>query len=185
MSDLVCSLAGGSVGAAQGRPWAALSARPQRRLAILRRFRRIALVGVSANPLRPSHFVAVYLANRGYDIVPVNPRASTVLGRPCHPSLHAVPQPVDIVGIFRPPRFVPAIVEQAIQAGARVVWTQFGIVHEEAALRARDAGLEVVMDQCLKVEHARFFGGLSPLGLNGGVISSRSWAPEDGRHSLG
>ena len=184
MSSLVCSLAGGSVGAKEDRSWNALSAGPQQRLAILRRYRRVALVGVSANPLRPSHFVAVYLANRGYNIVPVNPRAKTVLGRPCFPSLSAIPQPVDVVDIFRPPRFVPAIVDEAIQIGAKVIWMQFDIVHEEAARRAREAGLEVVMDQCMKVEHARFFGGLSALGLNGGVVSSRSWAPKDGSHSL-
>lgn len=184
MSSLVCSLAGGSVGSTSDGSWKALSAGPQERLAILRRYRRVAMVGVSANPLRPSHFVAVYLANRGYDIVPVNPRAKTVLGRPSFPSLSAIPEPVDVVDIFRPPQFVPAIVEEAIETGAKVVWMQFDIVHEAAARRAREAGLEVVMDQCMKVEHARFFGGLSGLGLNGGVVSSRSWAPADGRHGL-
>lgn len=184
MSSLVCSLAGGSVGSTSDGSWKALSAGPQERLAILRRYRRVALVGVSANPLRPSHFVAVYLANRGYDIVPVNPRAKTVLGRPSFPSLSAIPEPVDVVDIFRPPQFVPAIVEEAIEIGAKVVWMQFDIVHEEAARRAREAGLEVVMDQCMKVEHARFFGGLSWLGLNGGVVSSRGWKVSDGQHSL-
>lgn len=184
MSSLVCSLAGGSVGSTSEGSWKALSAGPQERLAILRRYRRVALVGVSANPLRPSHFVAVYLANRGYDIVPVNPRAKTVLGRPCFPSLSAIPEPVEVVDIFRPPQFVPAIVEEAIETGAKVVWMQFDIVHEEAARRAREAGLEVVMDQCMKVEHARFFGGLSALGLNGGVVSARSWAPKEGSHGL-
>ena len=184
MSSLVCSLAGGSVGSTSDGSWKALSAGPQERLAILRRYRRVALVGVSANPLRPSHFVAVYLANRGYDIVPVNPRAKTVLGRPSFPSLSAIPEPVDVVDIFRPPQFVPAIVEEAIKIGAKVVWMQFDIVHEEAARRAREAGLEVVMDQCMKVEHARFFGGLSALGLNGGVVSARSWAPKEGSPGL-
>lgn len=139
------------------------------------------MVGVSANPLRPSHFVAVYLSNRGYDIIPVNPRGQSVVGRRCYSSLRSVPGPVEIVDVFRPPQYVPEIVEDAIAIGAQVVWMQFGIVHEQAASRARSMGLEVVMDQCMKVEHARFFGGLSGLGLNGGVLSARGWTPADGR----
>ena len=184
VSGLVCSLSRGTVGASDGRAWHALSAGPQERLSILRRFRRIAMVGLSANPMRPSHFAAIYLVNRGYDIIPVNPRAKRILGRPCAPSLGAIDGPVEVVDIFRPPRFVPSIVDEAIEVGAKVVWMQFGVVHEDAARKALNAGLEVVMDQCMKVEHARFFGGLSWLGLNGGVVSSRGWKVSDGQHSL-
>lgn len=143
------------------------------------------MVGLSANPLRPSHFAAVYLANRGYDVVPVNPRAERILDRRCYPDLTSIEGPVEVVDIFRPARFAPGIVEAAIAVGAKVVWMQFGVIHEDAARRALDAGLEVVIDQCMKVEHARFFGGLSALGLNGGVVSARSWRPGDGRAGLG
>ncbi len=142
------------------------------------------MVGLSANPMRPSHFAAIYLANRGYDIIPVNPRAKRILGRPCFPNLRAIDRPVEVVDIFRPARFVPSIVEEAIEVGAKVVWMQFGVIHEEAARMVLSAGLEVVMDQCMKVEHARFFGGLSALGLNGGVVSARGWSASDGQHGL-
>lgn len=143
------------------------------------------MVGLSANPIRPSHFAAIYLANRGYDIAPVNPRADAILGRRCFPSVKAVKGRIEVVDIFRPARFVPALVEEAIAVGAKVVWMQFGVIHEPAARRALEAGLQVVMDKCMKVEHARFFGGLTTLGLNGGVVSSRSWQVSDGRHDLG
>jgi len=103
----------------------------------------------------------------------VNPREREILGRQCYASLAEVPKPVEIVDIFREPSAVPAIVEEAIAAGAKVIWMQLGVIHEEAAERALEAGLEVVMDRCVKIEHARFFGGLSTLGLNAGVISSR------------
>ncbi len=181
MSGLVCNIGSGVVGAASGRARERLSAGPQARLSILRQHRSVAMVGVSANPLRPSHFVAVYLANRGYDVIPVNPGATSILGRRCFPSLESVPRPVEIVDVFRPAQHVPAIVEDAIKVAARVVWMQFGIVHEQAARRALGAGLQVVMDQCMKVEHARFFGGLTGLGLNGGVVSARGWNPRAGR----
>lgn len=143
------------------------------RLRILERYRRVAMVGLSANPFRPSHFVAIYLIAAGYDVVPVNPRETEILGRPCHPSLRAVPGGAEVVDIFREPAAVPEIVEDAIAIGAKVVWMQLGIIHEAAAERARSAGLEVVMDRCMKIEHARFFGGLNTVGLNTAVISSR------------
>ncbi len=142
------------------------------------------MVGLSANPMRPSHFVAIYLANRGYDILPVNPREQSILGRRCYPSLQAIEGPVEVVDVFRAPRHVPAIVEQSVAAGAKAVWMQFGIVHEEAARQAIAAGMEVVMDKCMKVEHARFFGGLTALGLHSGVVSSDSWSVSDGKHGL-
>ena len=143
------------------------------RLRILERYRRIAMVGLSSNPFRPSHFAAIYLLAEGYDIVGVNPKEQQVLGRPCYPSLRDVPGPVEVGDIFRERSAVPALVEDAIAIGAKVIWLQLGVIHEEAAERARQAGLEVVMDRCMKIEHARFFGGLSTLGLNTGVISSR------------
>ncbi len=145
----------------------------QQRLRILNAYKRIAMVGLSSNPFRPSHFAAIYMLAKGYDVVGVNPREKQVLGRPCFPSLRDAPRPIEIVDIFREPSATPAIVEEAIAVGAKVVWMQLGIVHEAAAERARKAGLEVVMDRCVKIEHARFFGGLSTIGLNTGLISSR------------
>jgi predicted CoA-binding protein len=109
----------------------------------------------------------------GYRIFPVNPREKEILGRRCYASLAEVPQPLEIVDIFRESSAVPSIVEEAIAAGAKVVWMQLGVIHEQAAARALEAGLEVVMDRCVKIEHARFFGGLSTLGLNAGVLSAR------------
>jgi predicted CoA-binding protein len=129
------------------------------------------MVGLSSNPFRPSHFAALYLMAEGYDVTPVNPRESEVLGRRSYASLSAVPGGVEVVDIFRESAAVPAIVEEAIAIGAKVVWMQLGVIHEAAAERARAAGLEVVMDRCMKIEHARFFGGLSTIGLNTGVIS--------------
>jgi uncharacterized protein len=143
------------------------------RLRILEQYRRIAMVGLSANPFRPSHFAAIYLIAEGYDVIPVNPREKEILGRACYASLREIPGPVEVVDIFREPSAVPPIVEEAIAIGAHVIWLQLGVIHEEAAERARQAGLEVVMDRCMKIEHARFFGGLSTLGMNTGVISSR------------
>jgi predicted CoA-binding protein len=143
------------------------------RIRILERYKRIAMVGLSSNPFRPSHFAAIYLRSEGYDVIPVNPREQEVLNLRSYPTLLEIPGLVDIVDIFREPAAVPGIVEEAIAIGAKVVWMQLGVIHEEAAQRARDAGLEVVMDRCVKIEHARFFGGLSTLGLNTGVISSQ------------
>ncbi len=143
------------------------------RMRILERYRRIAMVGLSSNPFRPSHFAAIYLLSEGYDVIPVNPRETEVLGRKSYSSVLDVPPPVEVVDIFREPAAVPAIVEEAIAAGAKVVWMQLGVIHEEAARRAREAGLEVVMDRCMKIEHARFFGGLTTIGMNTSVISAR------------
>ena len=143
------------------------------RLRILERYRRVAMVGLSSNPFRPSHYAAIYLIAEGYDVVPVNPREDEVLGRRCYPTVTAVPGPVEIVDIFREPAAVAEIVEEAIAVGAKVVWMQLGVIHEEAAERARKAGLEVVMDRCMKIEHARFFGGLNTIGLNTAVVTSK------------
>ena len=143
------------------------------RLRILERYKRIAMVGLSANPFRPSHFAAIYLLSEGYDVIPVNPNEKQILGRTCYATLRDIPGPVEVVDIFRAPSAVPAIVEDAIAIGAKVIWMQLGVIHEAAAERARQAGLEVVMDRCMKIEHARFFGGLSTIGLNTGVISAQ------------
>jgi predicted CoA-binding protein len=144
----------------------------QDRIRILETYKRIAMVGLSSNPFRPSHFAAIYMISEGYDVTPVNPRESEILGRRSYPSLLDVPGPIEIVDIFREPDAVPAIVEEAIARNAKVIWMQLGVIHEQAAAKAREAGLEVVMDRCVKIEHARFFGGLSTIGLNTGVISA-------------
>jgi predicted CoA-binding protein len=143
------------------------------RLRILERYSRIGMVGLSSNPFRPSHFAAIYLISEGYEVIPVNPRESFVLGRQSYPSLSAIPGGVEVVDIFREPAAVPAIVDEAIAIGAKVIWMQLGVIHEEAAERALQAGLEVVMDRCMKIEHARFFGGLNTIGMNTAVLTSR------------
>jgi predicted CoA-binding protein len=145
----------------------------QQHLRILKQYKRIAMVGLSANPYRPSNFAARYMRAAGYRLFPVNPREKQILGLPCYAALAEVPAPLEIVDIFREPAAVPGIVEEAIAAGAKVIWMQLGVIHEQAAARAIEAGLEVIMDRCVKIEHARFFGGLSTLGLNAGVLSSR------------
>ncbi len=144
-------------------------------LSILRRYRRIAMVGLSANPNRPSYFAATYLKDYHYEIFPVNPSyaGQEVLGRTVYASLEEVPPPLEVVDIFRKPEDVPAIVEQAIGLGAKVVWMQLGVINLEARQRALDAGLEVVMDRCMKIEHARFHGGLNFAGIRTGVITAR------------
>jgi uncharacterized protein len=113
----------------------------------------IAVVGLSDNPVRPSHSVAAYLQQQGYRIIPVNPNISATLGEKAYASVRDIPGPVDMVQIFRRPEAVPAIVEDAIAKGARVVWMQVGVINKEAAARARSAGLTVVMDTCMRVTH--------------------------------
>jgi predicted CoA-binding protein len=127
---------------------------------LLKTSRTIAVVGLSNKRFRPSHGVAEYMQRNGYRIIPVNPFEQAVLGEKCYPDLESVPERVDIVDIFRRAEFVPAIVEAAIRIGARAVWMQEGVVHEDAAERAATAGLVVVMDRCLLKEHRRIaFGG--------------------------
>ena len=140
---------------------------------ILGESRRVAVVGLSPKWYRPSFFAAKYLIDHGYDVVPVNPGHDEVLGRRSYPGLHDIPGPVDVVDIFRKPADVPPIVDDAIAIGARIVWMQIGVIHEAAAEKARAAGLEVVMDRCMKIEYARLFGGLNLVGVNTGVISAR------------
>ncbi len=115
----------------------------------------MAVVGLSPDPKKPSYRIARYLAEQGYNIIPVNPNAREILGRKSHPDLSSIPEKVDVVEIFRRPEYVMPIVEEAIKIGARAVWMQEGIVNEEAAVRARDAGLLVVMDKCMFKEHRR------------------------------
>lgn len=143
------------------------------RLSILNKYKNIAMVGLSNNPYRPSHFAAIYMLAEGYNIIPVNPACQEILGRKCYASLADIPEQVDIVDVFRKPSDVPPIADEAIAIGAKVLWLQLGVINDEAASKAHAAGLEVVMDRCVKIEHARFFGGLNLIGLNTGVITSR------------
>ncbi len=122
---------------------------------ILKRAKNIAVVGLSDKPGRDSHRVAAYLKTRGYKIFPVNPTIEETLGERSYPRLEDIPEPIDVVDIFRAPEHVPPIVESAIAIGAKVVWMQLGVVNEEAAERARGAGLTVVMDRCMMQEHKR------------------------------
>ena len=140
---------------------------------ILHDYRRVAMVGLSADWYRPSNFAAKYLLDRDFEVIPVNPKYDEILGQKCYPDLASIPTPVDIVDLFQRPDRIPPFVDQAIEIGAKVVWMQLGIVNEEAAQKARDAGLEVVMDRCMKIEYARLYGGLNWLGVNTGVISAQ------------
>lgn len=125
---------------------------------ILQRAKTIAVVGLSANPLRPSHGVAAYLQAQGYHIIPVNPQIEAALGEKAYPSLLDVPEKVDIVNIFRRPEFVEEVVDQAIRLGVPTVWMQEEVIHEKAAQKARHAGIFVVMDRCILLEHRTRFG---------------------------
>jgi predicted CoA-binding protein len=131
----------------------ALSAGPQEIAAILKNYRVVAVVGLSSDPARPSFQVAQYLQKHGYRIVPVNPACAEVLGEKCYARLQDIPYPVEIVDIFRKVEAIPEIVAEAIQVGAKVIWMQLGLAEPTSARQAREAGLEVVMDRCLKVEH--------------------------------
>jgi hypothetical protein len=139
--------------------------------------RTVALVGVSANPIRSSNFVASYLVRTDFVTYPVNPMYDEVLGLKAYPSLRDLPEPPDIVDVFRKHSEIPGVVEEAIEVGAKVVWFQLGLRHDEAARMAVDAGLKVVQDRCLKIEHARFAGGLHLGGFDTGVITSRRRRP--------
>ncbi len=135
--------------------------------------RTVAVVGLSGNPLRPSHFVGFYLQRHGYTIVPVNPREPEVLGATSYPSLLDVPVPVDVVCVFRAPEAVPEIAREAVAVGAQALWCQYGVVSLEGATIARNGGLAVVVDRCMKVEHARYLGRMHWLGFNTGRVTSR------------
>ena len=140
---------------------------------ILARSRTLAVVGLSAQWYRPSYFAAKYMQDHGYRIIPVNPHYDDVLGQRCYASLRDIPEPVDLVDCFRKADEIPAIADDAIAIGAKVLWMQLGIENAQAAKRASDAGLDVVMNRCVKIEHARILGGLNFAGVNTGVISAR------------
>jgi predicted CoA-binding protein len=140
---------------------------------ILRECRTIAVVGLSAEWHRPSYFAAKYMQQHGYRIIPVNPRYAEVLGVRCYSSLDAIGERVDMVDVFRRTEDVLPIAQQAVAIGARCLWQQIGVVNREAAELARAAGLDTVMDRCVKIEHARLFGGLHWAGVNTRVISAK------------
>lgn len=140
---------------------------------ILARARTIAVVGLSADWFRPSYFAAKYMLEHGYRVIPVNPKYSEILGEKCYPSLEAVDQPIDIVDVFRRAQDLPPIANVAVKVGARVLWQQLGVASADADRIAREAGLASVFDRCVKIEHARIFGGLNWVGVNTGIISAR------------
>jgi len=140
---------------------------------VLREYKTVAMVGLSSNWSRPSNFVAKYLLDRGFTIIPVNPKNDEILGQKCYPDLESIPFPIDIVDLFQRSDRVEPFVDSAILIGAKLVWMQLGVENETAAQKARNAGLEVVMNLCPKIEYARLFGGLNSAGVNTGVISSK------------
>jgi uncharacterized protein len=132
----------------------------------------IAIVGLSSNELRASYFVGYYLKRHGYRVIPVNPRETRILGETCYPSLLDVPEPVDIVNVFRAPDALPQIAREAVTIHAGTLWCQFGVINEEGARIAEDGGVTVIMDRCLKIEHARYVGRMHWLGFNTSRITS-------------
>jgi predicted CoA-binding protein len=140
---------------------------------ILYNSKTIAMVGLSTERQKASYFVATYLRSAGYRVIPVNPRAETILGERCYPNLTSIPGHIDLVDIFRPAAACLPIVEEAIACHAAAVWLQLKIVNEEAAERARKAGLLTVMDLCVKMEHGRYSGGLHEAGMNTGIVSAK------------
>ena len=140
---------------------------------ILRKHKTLAVVGLSAQWHRPSYFAAKYMQEHGYRVIPVNPGYDTILGERCYKSLRDIPEKVDIVDCFRKSGEIPAIADDAIAIGARVLWMQLGVHNAQARARAEAAGLEVVENRCVKIEHGRFFGGLGWVGVNTKVISAK------------
>ncbi|MDC0038848.1 CoA-binding protein [Gammaproteobacteria bacterium] len=140
---------------------------------ILTENKTIAVVGLSANWWRPSFFAAKYMQDHGYRIIPVNPNYDEILGEKCYDRVEEIPDQVDVVDIFQRPEVTPALAQSAVAIGARVLWMQIGVVNDESARIAELGGLEVVMNRCVKIEHARLLGGLNLIGVNTGVISSR------------
>ncbi len=140
---------------------------------ILLATRTVAVVGLSAQWHRPSYFAAKYMQEHGYRVIPVNPMYDEILGEKCFKSLREIPVPVDVVDCFRKSAEIPALAEEAIAIGAKVLWMQLGVENEAARARAEAAGLEVVENRCVKIEHGRFFGGLGWAGVNTKVISAK------------
>ena len=158
------------------RTWTGPSARERK--AVLDRTRTVAVVGASDNPARASFFVATYLlSTTPYEVWFVNPRVREILGRPVYPSLDALPGRPDLVDVFRRPADLPGVLDETLAVGTDTFWLQLGLWDEDVARKAEDAGLTVVMDRCLKIEHARFHGGLHLAGFDTGVISSRRRTP--------
>jgi predicted CoA-binding protein len=150
---------------------------------LLLRHRRISMVGLSANPSRPSYRVAVHMLAYGYDVVPVNPTVSEVLGQRAYPSLADVPGPPGIVDVFRRPEELEGVVREALAAGADAIWLQLGLASPAAHALADEAGVAYVEDRCIKMEHCRWFGGLNWVGLSTGVISARREEVQRARRS--
>ena len=148
---------------------------------ILKENHVIAVVGLSADWYRPSYFAAKYMQEHGYRVIPVNPKYETILGEKCYRSLREIPERVDIVDVFRKTQDVMPVAEDAIAIGAKVLWQQLGVHNAAAAAKARAAGLEAVVDRCVKIEHARILGGLNWAGVNTGVISARRPRSEEAR----
>src|SRR4249920_3037932 len=145
---------------------------PQTIQRVIHSARTVAIVGLSNNPLRGSYFVGFYLKRHGYRVIPVNPREKEILGEKSYPSLKDVPEPVDMVDVFRAPDAVPGIARDAVAIGAKALFCQFTVISPEGARIAEEGGLAVVMDRCLKVEHARYVGRMHWLGLNTHRITS-------------
>ena len=140
---------------------------------ILRNHRRVAMVGLSANESRPSFFVGYYLQRMGFEVIPVNPRYEQILGQKTYPDVVSIPEPPDVVDVFRRPDEISEVVDEAMTVGAKSLWLQFDVVNETEAARAQEAGLLVVMDKCMKIEHGRLRGGLHTAGMRTGVITTR------------
>jgi predicted CoA-binding protein len=142
-------------------------------LGILTGAKTIAIVGLSPNELRASHFVGFYLRRHDYRVVPVNPREKTIFGETSYPDLQSIPFPIDVVDVFRAPDAVPDIAREAVKIGAKALWCQYNVLSREGGEIAERGGLRVVMDRCMKVEHARHLGRMHWLGFNTGRISAR------------
>lgn len=140
---------------------------------LLRVANTIAMVGLSSNPQKASQFVATYLQSKGYRLIPVHPKADAILGEPAYPDLESIPDPVDVVDVFRPPHECPTYAKQAVAIGADALWLQLGITSHEAAEIAENNGLDVVMDRCMKMEHGRYRGGMHWVGMNTGIITAK------------
>ena len=139
---------------------------------VLHTAKTIAIVGLSDSELRASNFDGYYLKRHGYRVIPVNPRQTEILGETCYASLLDIPEPVDVVNVFRAPDALPGIAREAVDIHAGALWCQFGVINEEGARIAEDGGLTVIMDRCLKVEHARYVGRMHWLGFNTQRITS-------------
>ena len=139
---------------------------------VLLNAKNVAIVGLSSNELRASNFVGYYLRRHGYTVIPVNPRETEILGETSYRSLRDVPVPVDIVDVFRAPEALPGIAQEAVDIGAKTLWCQFGVINDEGNRVAEDGGLTVVVDRCLKIEHARYVGRMHWLGFNTQRVTS-------------